>query len=147
MQYKNKPIHNFLTLLLFLIISQSCSKKFQKGTIYFGSGGGFAGSFREYQLNANGDLFFQQSGVDSLIFIKTLDSLATRKLFKKYYKLNLDSEDLDAPGNIYYYVGRREGKFRNHKITFGNPEAGVTSNIKDYYDEFNKIISETKPIK
>lgn len=107
-----------------------------------GSGGGFAGTYKEYQLNADGKLFFHQSNVDSVLYVKTLDSSTTKKIFKQYYKLKLDSDDLDAPGNIYYYVGRREGKFRNHKVTFGNPEAGVTKNIQEYYDEFNKIISE-----
>ena len=107
-----------------------------------GSGGGFAGTYKEYQLNADGKLYFQQSNIDSILYVKTLDSATTKKIFKKYYKLKLDSDDLDAPGNVYYYVGRREGKFRNHKVTFGHPEAGVTENIKEYYDEFNKIISE-----
>lgn len=137
--------NNLLILLLLSILffGESCSKKYLKGTIYMGSGGGFAGTYKEYQLNADGKLFFQQSNVDSVLFIKTLDSATTKRIFKKYYKLKLDSEDLDAPGNIYYYVGRREGKFRNHKVTFGNPEAGVTKNIQEYYNEFNKIISDS----
>jgi hypothetical protein len=137
--------NNLLILLLLSILffGESCSKKYLKGTIYMGSGGGFAGTYKEYQLNADGKLFFQQSNVDSVLFIKTLDSATTKRIFKKFYKLKLDSEDLDAPGNIYYYVGRREGKFRNHKVTFGNPEAGVTKNIQEYYNEFNKIISDS----
>lgn len=144
MKNRISKLPQFLFVVCIIFIGFSCSKKYQKGTLYFGSGGGFAGSYKEFQLNANGNIYFQQSGVDTVIFLKTLDSAATKKLFKKYYKLKLDSEDLDAPGNMYFYVGRREGKFRNHKITFGNPEAGVTSNIKDYYDDFNKVVSENK---
>ncbi len=132
----------FLPILI-LFSTVSCSKKYLSGTIYLGSGGGFAGSYKEYQLNANGDLFFKQNDVDSVFFIKSLDSSATKKLFKKYYKLKLDSEDLDAPGNKYFYVGRREGKFRNHKITFGNPEAGDIKPVKEFYNQFFKVISDS----
>ena len=132
----------FLLITYTIFFGFSCSKKYQKGTLYFGSGGGFTGSYKEFQLNANGDIYFQQSGVDTVIFFFFFNSTATKKLFKEYCKLKLDSEDFYTTGNMYYYVGRRESKFRNHKITFGNPEAGVTTNIKEYYDDFNKIISE-----
>jgi hypothetical protein len=140
----------FLNSILFISCVfwfSSCSKKYLKGTIYMGSGGGFTGSYKEYQLNSNGELFFQQSDVDSVFYIKSLDSTATKKLFRKYYKLKLDREDLDAPGNKYFYVGRREGKFRNHKITFGNPEADDTKIIKQFYNEFSKAISDSTKIK
>jgi hypothetical protein len=133
----------FFLLPLILMIGQSCSKKYLKGSVYIGSGGGFAGTYKEYQLNTDGRLYFLKGNSDSVLFLKKLDSTTTKKLFKKYYKLKLDREDLDAPGNMYYYVGRREGKFRNHKITFGNPEAGVSENIKEYYDDFNKLIADS----
>jgi hypothetical protein len=132
-----------LFILFGVILGSSCSKKYLQGTIYMGSGGGFAGSYKEYQLNANGDLYFKQSNVDSLLYIKTIDSGATKKVFRKYYKLKLDRDDLDAPGNMYYYIGRRDGKFRNHKITYGNPEAKVSENIKEYYESFLKVISDS----
>jgi hypothetical protein len=122
--------------LLMALISISCSKKYQKGTIYMGTGGGFAGSWKEYQLNADGKLFFRQSNVDSVVFIKTLDSASTKKMFRTYNKLKIDRDNLDAPGNVYYYIGRREGKFRNHKVTFGNPEAGMPKNLQEYFNAF-----------
>lgn len=143
MRNKKPQLFSIVLGLVLVFSGLSCSKKYLKGTIYLGSGGGFAGSYKEYQLNANGDLFFHQSDVDSVFFIKSLDSSATKKLFKRYYKLKLDREDLDAPGNKYYYVGRREGKFRNHKITFGNPEAGEVKSIKQFYDEFSMIIADS----
>ncbi len=136
MYYKNSKFFAIILVAMIFISGQSCSKKYLKGTIYVGSGGGFAGSWKQYQLNADGNLYFQESNKDSLVFVKSLDSAATKKIFRKYYKLKLDRDDLDAPGNIYYYVGKRDGKFRNHKVTFGNPEAGVSKDLKNYYDEF-----------
>jgi hypothetical protein len=126
--------------LFFIFFSNSCSKKFQKGTIYMGTGGGFVGSWKEYQLNADGKLFFRQSNVDSVIYIKTLDSAATKKMFRTYNKLKIDQDNLDAPGNVYYYIGRREGKFRNHKVTFGNPEAGLPKDLQEYFNAFYSTI-------
>jgi hypothetical protein len=127
-----------------LFTSFSCSKKYMSGTIYMGSGGGFAGNWREYQLNTNGDLYFLESRKDSIVFVKTLDSAATKKVFKKYYKLKLESNDLDAPGNMYQYIGRRDGKFRNHKITFGHPEANeAAKDLKEYFTEFMANVGDS----
>jgi hypothetical protein len=96
-------LKNYTVVLIIavLLTSISCSKKYLSGTIYMGSGGGFAGSWKEYQLNTNGDLYYLESKKDSIVFLKTLDSAATKKIFKKYYKLKLESNDLDAPGNVY----------------------------------------------
>lgn len=133
-----------IIILLLLFGVSSCSKKYLNGTIYVGSGGGFAAAWKEYQLNSNGDLYFKESKKDSIIYLKTLDLAAARKVFKKYYQLKLDSNDLDAPGNMYYYIGHREGKFRNHKITFGHPEAVNDSKLlTNYFDYFMANVSDT----
>lgn len=133
----------FLNVAL-LLTSISCSKKYLSGTIYMGSGGGFAGSWREYQLQPNGNLYFLESKNDSIVFVKTLDSAATKKVFKKYYKLKLESNDIDAPGNMYQYIGRREGKFRNHKITFGHPEAKeAAKELNAYFTEFMANVADS----
>lgn len=127
-----------------LLTNISCSKKYLSGTIYMGSGGGFSGSWKEYQLNTNGDLYYLESKKDSIVFLKTLDSAATKKVFKKYYKLKLESNDLDAPGNMYQYIGRREGKFRNHKITFGHPEAKeLAKELNAYFEEFMANVGDS----
>jgi hypothetical protein len=133
-----------IVIILFLVFGMSgCSKKYLNGIIYVGTGGGFAGTWKEYQLNINGDLYFKESKKDSSVYLKTLDSVATRKVFRKYYKLKLDSNDLDAPGNMYYYIGHREGKFRNHKITFGHPEAAAASKLlTTYFDDFMAITQD-----
>jgi hypothetical protein len=125
-----------LYFIFVLLIAISCSKKFQKGTIYMGQGGGIAANWREFQLNADGKLFLRQPNATEVKYLRTLDSSATRKIFKRYYKLKLDSNDLDAPGNIYYYVGHKIGKFRNNKVVFGHPEAPISKEIQQYFDDF-----------
>lgn len=138
-----KHYFTFLICAVF-ITSISCSKKYMSGTIYMGSGGGFAGSWKEYQLKPNGELYFLESRKDSIIFVKTLDSAATKKVFKKYYKLKLESNDLDAPGNMYQYIGRRDGKFRNHKVTFGHPEAKeAAKELNEYFKEFMANVGDS----
>lgn len=127
-----------------LFANFSCSKKYMTGTIYMGSGGGFAGSWKEYQLKSNGELYFLESRKDSIIFVKTLDSAATKKVFKKYYKLKLESNDLDAPGNMYQYIGKRDGKFRNNKVTFGHPEAKeAAKELNAYFTEFMASVGDS----
>jgi hypothetical protein len=146
----NKYISNFsfyLWILVVLFCATGCSKKYLNGTIYMGSGGGFAGSWEEYQLKASGDLFFRENRRDSLTFIKTLDSAATKKVFKKYYKLKLEKEDLYAPGNIYYFIGKRIGKFRNHRITFGDANASdLSKDLNSYYEWFMQSIQDTTKV-
>lgn len=135
-----------IIIVFILLLEISCSKKYLKGTIYMGSGGGFTGSFKEFQLNANGQLFFRQNNIDSVLYLKIIDSATTKKIFRKYFKLKLDSDDLDAPGNTYNYIGRREGKFRNRKITFGHPDVKVNEGIKNYFNEFMAIIQDSTKI-
>jgi hypothetical protein len=147
MKNKKPSISMAIIIGIFILVGSSCSQKYLKGTIYMGNGGGFAGNWKEYQLNANGDLYFRESIKDSVVFIKTLDSSATKRVFRKYYKLKLDRDNFDAPGNMYYYVGKREGKFRNHKITFGNPEAGVSKELKNYYDDFMDNLDDSTKVK
>jgi hypothetical protein len=144
MSYKAYAIY---IVIIISVLTISCSKKYLKGTIYMGTGGGFSGNFKEFQLNANGQLYIHQSGIDTVIYLKTVDSSTTKKIFRKYFKLKLDRDDLDAPGNIYTYIGRREGKFRNHKITFGHPEAKVKNEIRSYYSAFMAIINDSTSIK
>jgi hypothetical protein len=143
---KKQLLITCLTFILFGI--GACSKKYQKGTIYMGTGGGFAGSWKEYQLNADGKLYLRKSNLDSVIYVKTMDSSATKKMFRTYKKLKIDSDNLDAPGNVYYYIGRREGKFRNHKVTFGNNDAGIPKDLQEYFNSFfNTIEAEATVVK
>lgn len=130
-----RPIKEiFLLLAVGLLVS--CSQKYQKGTIFMGSGGGFTGAWQEFQLNADGQLYLRESNKDELRYLRTLDSTQTKKIFKRYYKLKLDRNDLDAPGNIYYYVGHKIGKFRNKKMVFGHQEAPISKEIQKYFDGF-----------
>jgi hypothetical protein len=131
-----KKILAVSSLFVIFFAATHCSHKYQKGTIYMGQGGGIAGSFREFQLNADGALYLRQANADQVTYLRSLDSSTTRKIFKRYYKLKLDSNDLDAPGNIYYYVGHKLGKFRNNKVVFGHPEAPISKEIQAYFDYF-----------
>jgi hypothetical protein len=137
---------SMLCLLVLAIFSISCAKKYQKGTIYMGSGGGFTGAWQEYQLNADGKLFMKNSRTDSVVYLRTLDSASTKKFFKRYHKLKIDDKQLDAPGNAYFYMGHKEGKFKNKKITFGASESPVSKEIQQLFNDFIYSIDHPGPI-
>ncbi len=111
-----------------------------------GQGGGFAASWKEFQLNHDGKLFLRSSLQEEPQFVRTLDSSDTRKIFRRYYKLKLDKNDLDAPGNMYYYVGHRIGKFRNKKVVFGHPDAPISKEIQKYFDNFINLAQDSTQI-
>jgi hypothetical protein len=133
-------------LILGLFLLGSCARKYQKGTIYMGSGGGFTGAWQEYQLNANGKLFKKNSKSDSTQYLFTLDSTTTKQYFKRYYKLKIDKKSLNAPGNAYFYMGHKVGKFSNKKITFGSADTPVSNHIKKLFDDFMKIVETPGPL-
>ncbi len=139
-------LKNIYILVFFITIvcMSACTKRYMKGTIYVGNGGGFTGAWKEYQWHTDGKLFLKLPAQTEPMLLKIMDSTTTRKVFKRYYKLKLDSDNLDAPGNVYFYIGRREGKFRNHKVTFGNPEINPNSELKKYYDDLMEEINTTK---
>ncbi|MCB0516300.1 MAG: hypothetical protein KDD49_09570 [Bacteroidetes bacterium] len=117
---------------------------YPKRQLIFGGGGGFSGVESAYFLLENGQIF-SQTGFDSTyVSLGKLKKKQVNPLFSKADTLSIDSLEMNAPGNMYYYLAYQMPDSSVHKITWGDPAQHIPENIKDFRNELMQIISELK---
>ena len=89
--------------------------------IYFGKGGGFTGQLFEYSICTNGKMYKKENGV--LKFWGSVPENIKQQIFTNYNNLQIQTLNLNNPGNTYYFIGYQQQGSSIHKITWGNAPA------------------------
>lgn len=94
----------------FLSITTSCKNQkysLQQGSpsmIRFGNGGGFTGAVTKYTLMDNGQLFKEESLMDTVIVLNRVKRKATKSLFEQMSAMNENLLGTENPGNQYFFL-------------------------------------------
>lgn len=111
--------------------------------IYFGEGGGFAGTVTEYLLLPNGQLFVKPQGTSTFVELNGLARKESKALFKQLDSLRLHKYDFNKPGNLYKYV-RQTNEEIDHKVTWGLPDLPVRPDIQRMYKSLKAAVQGKK---
>ena len=86
----------------------------------FGKGGGFAGIETRYILLDDSRLYIQPGIKSGFQYIGKVDRKLTKQMFHNYQNLGLEQMDLNEPGNMYYFIEKRQGQQVNKKLVWGD---------------------------
>jgi hypothetical protein len=140
------PIYIF-SILLILLSCKSAeevnSSNSPTGKRYaIGQGGGFTGEYFEFILSENGQVHKYDYKNDREVYFKKLKKIDLVYFSEKLEALSLEGMEINAPGNMTYYIDVRIGKTSINKITWGhynyNPEKEIVNFHKELFDKLSK---------
>jgi len=106
-----------LTPFLFLLLALcSCKSQqytpdtYEKASIVFGDGGGFAGLVKQYCLLDNGQLFLKASRQGEYEQLTQLKRKDTKACFAMLESEAMQGVRYEQPGNIYHYLQLPKGE-------------------------------------
>jgi len=113
----------------------------------FGSGGGFAGAYKEFLLLDNGQVFLFEFGPakKDTFELQSLSRRETKAIFKQLDTLRLQKYDFDFPGNMSYYV-RVSDELTEHSVQWGDPEWTVRPDIAQFHTDLKSLMDNRKVI-
>ena len=139
-----------LLLLVLIPLAFLCCKptiytleELPEDRVYFGEGGGFAGTVTEYLLLPNGQLFFKKPGASNFTELNGLARKESKDLFKQLDSLRLAKHDFNKPGNLYYFL-RQTTEEIDHKVTWGLPDVPVRDDIQRMYRSLKDAVDGKK---
>ncbi|MCB0640031.1 MAG: hypothetical protein KDC44_00255 [Phaeodactylibacter sp.] len=139
-----------LLLLLFLPLSFFCCKtttytldELPDTRVYFGEGGGFAGTLTEYLLLPNGQLFVKPQGTSTFVELNGLARKESKLLFKQLDSLRLHKYDFNKPGNLYKYLRQTDAEI-DHRVTWGMPDVPVRPDVQRMYKSLKAAVEGKK---
>lgn len=140
-----------LSLLLFLPLLFFAQCKVVKYTpeklpakqLIWGSGGGFAGIETSHILLENGQIF-RRTGVEGnyeeLVPLKKKEAEA---LFDKLASLQLYKQDIDKPGNLYYFL-QEITEAIDSRATWGAGDYLPPQSIVSLYRELHDLVKDRR---
>jgi len=108
-------------------------------TIIVGQGGGFTGAVTTHSLTQEGQYKKTSSLKEVAAKIMQKEQSITSTTFADFSSLNIESIDFQKPGNMYYFVGYREGEVEK-KVIWGSAQDAPPAEVKAFYDNFYKNI-------
>ena len=149
-------IHTMWKLFIpaFLVFSFSYCKsvqyshpsEFPGAKISFGNGGGFAGTYKEYLLCENGQLFYRTSEKASFNELEKLEQTESKQCFSNFSQLGLKNLEINDPGNLYYFL-KFEEKEEQHQLIWGGIHSNEKSPAKLFYQNLMHLVKDKNPIK
>ena len=133
----------FASILLFAGMSsckvvQYTPEKFPSKQIIWGHGGGFSGVETSYILLPNGQLF-KRTGVDATYTeLMPLKKKAATPYFEKIASLQLYKQDIDKPGNLYYFL-QEVTETTDSRVVWGAGDYIPPAAFVKIYKELNTI--------
>lgn len=85
-------------------ITRYTPDKFPSQQLIWGSGGGFAGIETSFYLLPNGQIFRRQGIAKPFEELVSIKKKKAGAYFEKAASLQLFKQDIDKPGNLYYFV-------------------------------------------
>jgi len=136
------PVYAFLFVLM--VVFPACkgpkytSANLPEKQLAFGEGGGFAGAYTEYLLLENGQLFVQKGLGSERVEIPATKKSTAKAMFKQATTLLADSTAFNYPGNIYYFLQRKDTGV-DIRLTWGAPGYEVNGEVKALYEQLVKL--------
>ncbi len=143
--------YSLFVLCLCIVGVSSCKvvkytpEKFPGNQIRWGSGGGFAGIETTYVLLPNGQLFKRAGVGASYIELKPLKKKEARDYFEKVASLQLFKQDIDKPGNMYYFL-REITEATDSQATWGAGDYIPPKGLVTLYKALNAL-ADRPPLK
>ena len=107
-----------------------------------GQGGGFTGEFLEFILSENGQVHKYDYKYDREVYFKDLKKIDLVYYLEKLEALSLEGMEINAPGNMTYYIDVRVGKTSLNKVTWGsynyNPDKELVNFHKELFDKLKE---------
>jgi len=128
-----------------LYINASCKeqKSKQMEKIIVGSGGGFTGITKEYIINKDGTVQFQQGDKKEAGNFGKLSKKQLHEIAKKSEAAGFQTLELNEPGNFYYYIEVNQ-KDKNHRVTWSNQNSEESKKMQELYSYLMDMISKSK---
>lgn len=105
-----------------------------------GQGGGYSGAYTEFILSENGKVHKYDYKNDREVYFKELNQTDLTYFIEKLESLGLEGMELNAPGNMTYYIDLRMGKISINKIVWGNYTYNPSQELIDLHKElFEKL--------
>lgn len=138
---------SFLTLSILLILfSCKTAEEVKSSTpptgkrYAIGQGGGFTGEYFEFILSENGKVHKYDYKYDREVYFKELKKVDLVYFMEKLENLGLEGMEINAPGNMTYYIDLRVGKTSINKITWGSYNYNADEKIIKLHKElFDKL--------
>ena len=127
-------------------VQYASPKEFPGPKISFGNGGGFAGTYKEYLLCENGQLFLRTSQKSSFGELESIDKTETNQCFANYDQLGLHSISVNDPGNLFYFV-KYSNKDLNHESMWGGVHSQEPESLRIFYRNLMHLVKGKNPIK
>ncbi|NND31550.1 MAG: hypothetical protein HKN76_03095 [Saprospiraceae bacterium] len=109
-----------------------------------GSGGGMTGQVISYHLFENGTVFKSTGVVEkSYEHLGKISAVATAQIFANYRTLDMENINFKHPGNLYYFVERKQGD-DSDKIIWGDSDYTVPKNAALFYSVLDHQLTQIK---
>ena len=146
----------FTSMVLMPFMKCKSSKEYTPETfedkkLYFGSGGGFAGTYTEYLLLENGQFFgrkistLKTDNIDWQEF-DPIPQKQTKEYFETVDELGLKKTTFNTPGNWSYYLKIEDGEMAN-KIQWCMEAKPTDDRIISFYESLVDHTKELPPFK
>ncbi len=136
---KNILIHasKILALIIMQVNLSEAQKKidhYSKDIIFFGKGGGIAGTETTYALLENGDLYKKAGITSKYVLVKSLTKEETKQTFKNLEFLGINTMQLNDPGNTYNFI---QFKDKSHPRIVWSGNTNTPGNLKTFFTILN----------
>jgi len=111
--------------------------------IIIGSGGGVTGAVTTYKIYEDGSLFENHTLNVNQPQKKLSVLKEVKELQNQFDALNIDTIKLNAPGNMYFFVGYEKDGI-DHRCTWGANDVETPENLKTFYTNLMNTISENQ---
>ena len=102
--------------------------------IVFGSGGGYAGSEKEFVLLEDGKIMEKQVGGKIYKSVARIGKTTSLQHYAQCDSLQIQKMAFQQPGNIYYYmIVKRNGQ--ENKVVWGNKDKPINDEVAQFYQQ------------
>lgn len=117
---------------------------FEDRKLYFGSGGGFAGTYTEYLLLENGQFFGRMTKNPEWQEFDPIPKKQTKEYFDQIKDLDLTKTKFNTPGNWSYYLTIEDGEM-NNKIQWCMEAKPHDDRIVSFYKSLVTLTKDLPP--
>ena len=128
------PIFLLSALLSFFSCksTQYTPENYPDAQITFGNGGGFAGTYTNYYLFENGQLFRNTTAKPDFEKVKKVKARTVKQIFNNYKTFQLKDYQFNNPGNMTYYIEHKQAG-HSHKIQWGGNNEKVDQKVETIF--------------
>ena len=120
--------------------------EFEGRFIAFGNYGGFAGSYKEYKLLENGQLFWRSEPNATYEELESVEKEIVNQCLENFESLGFFELKQEDRGNLTYFLecGNDEN---SNKILWSNPQNPSERNIPLYYRNMMNLVKDKHPVR